>query len=150
MPAFPPHHHHEDRFYTLPNDISNMLKNYIVNKSICFWGSISFFVPSPPLFESIFSAVTILYFVPMCTYLSCHCKHQWQSLYSFMYFTFTILFIFHTSVCLKAWGFNYHFSFIPPHFFYVDFVLYQYFLCFSLHFFSSGILSWYFYLEIFF
>lgn len=111
------------------------------------------FVPSLPLFESIFSAVTILYFVPMHTYLSCHCKHQWQSLYSFICFSFTILFVFHTSVCLKAGGFDYHFSFIPPHFFFFlcrhCSFLYQYFLCFPLRIFSSSILSWYLYLEVF-
>lgn len=65
----------------------------------------AFRVPCPLLFESMFfSAMTILYFVLKHTYLSCHCIHQWQGLYSFMYFSSTILFVFHTSVCLKAWG----------------------------------------------
>lgn len=41
-----------------------------------------------------------------------------------MYFSFTILFTFHTSVCLKAWGFNYRFSFHLI-FFYADFALFS-------------------------
>lgn len=127
----------------LPNDTSNTVKNGIVMNPFVFGFHFLSFVPSPPLFECIFSAMMILYFVPVHTYLSCHCKHQWQSPYSFMYFSFTILFTFHTSLCLRAWGFNHHFSFIPPHFFLCRLCsfLSQCFLCFSLPIFSSGILA---------
>lgn len=92
------------------------------------WVPFPVFVPSLPLFESIFSAVTIPYFVPMHTYLSCHCKHQWQSLYSFICFSFTILFVFHTSVCLKAGGVRLPFFFHSTSFFfffYVDTALFS-------------------------
>lgn len=124
----------------LPNDTSNTVKNDVVMNPFVSWVPFPVFIPSLPLFECIFSAMTILYFVPMHTYLSCHCKHQWQSPYSFMYFSFTILFTFHTSLCLKAWGFNYHFFFHSTSFILCRLYnfLSQYFLCSSLHVFCSG------------
>ena len=53
--------------------------------------------------------------------------------------------------CVWGMGVHDHFSFIPPHFFLCRLCsfLYQYFLSFSFHTFSSGILSGHFYLEVF-
>lgn len=87
------------------------------NPHVFFVFHLLLLVPCPLLFESTFSAVAILYFVLKHTFLSCHCIHQWQGLYSFMYFASNILFVFHTSVCLKAWGVQLPFFFHPNTFF---------------------------------
>lgn len=99
-------------------------ENYVVRESICFLSSVAFFVPFPPLFECIFSVVTVLCFVPMHAYLSCQCKHQWQSLYSFLYFSFSILLVFRTPVS-EAWAFMTIFLSFHLTFFYVDFALFS-------------------------
>lgn len=77
-PHLSPPQPHRNNFYTSLNDTSNKLKNYISNESIffCVCVPLAFLVPCPLLFESTFSAVTILYFVLKHTYLSCHCIHQ--------------------------------------------------------------------------
>lgn len=106
-----------NNFCTSLNDTWNTLKNCISNESICSWVPVAFSVPCPLLFESSFSAMTILYFVPKHTYLSCtvYISDRVYILLCISHLPFYSFF--HTSVCLKAWGLQLPFFFHSTPFF---------------------------------